>query len=258
VENIEFYSNHSWINSYCKVRPVVVPIAPTEFPVTRYSGCWTLFNLLHMYLNRSKANFLYYIDDSAYLRPSKFLEFLKSYFKEGIGYSLVIGYCFELRDYFRGYLSGTGILISRSDVEAILKFEETWSVMCECELPAEEAIGHALMQMNRYSYHRSGFLSRPFLTRSDYLALMTRNFSGLPECMNISEKTRSCTKEPSSFADLIVWNGVSDEMGIEEFLDNAAQMMKDVPKTLGFHWGTTKPSLCFLPGHHNAVSGSLQ
>jgi hypothetical protein len=246
VDGAEFYTNHSWINARCGIRPVAVPSPPPAYPVQRESGAWLMFNVLQLFLTRSKAAYLFVIADSAYVRPERFLAWLTSFVNDGKWRAPAVGFCYEIRDYFKAYLTGSGVLLQRSLVEQILRFNETWDVMCRCELRAEEALGHVVMEARQGLSASGPMLGRPFHNYSDYVALYRRDFSGLPACRSGNSKIRACESEPFPLNDIAVWNGVGDEMGIDRFLREAPEMIEGIPDNIGISWTRTHPWLCIL------------
>jgi hypothetical protein len=245
VDGVEFFTNHSWVNPHCGIRPFVVPAAPPLFPVRRESGAWVILNVLQLFLKRSKAAYLFVIDDSAHVRAPLFAAWLKSFF-DGSERPPAIGFCYEIRDYFRMMLTGTGVLVSRPMVQRVLELRQTWDVMCRCELRAEEALGHVLMEAGAWLPSRIRVLGRPFANASDYEALRTKDFSGLADCRRASEKTRVCDNQLQRFADIVAWNGVGGAIGADQFLEQAEEMMDGVPADIGVAWTKTNPWLCRL------------
>jgi hypothetical protein len=199
---------------------------------------------LRLFFERSEAGALYVIDDTALVRPDRFVKYLETYFGRSHGRHDVTGFCFEVRDYFRGWLSGSGILVSRATIGPLLGCNVSWNIMCQCEVKAEEALGQILIEINRYTHSNPLFLSRPFLRRADYDALKSHNFSGLPVCGRPRSKSRACASEPVAFGGIIAWNGVGDDIGAEEFVENAGEMMEGLPDNLGISWDTVHPYLC--------------
>jgi hypothetical protein len=243
VEAVEFYTNHSWVNRDCDVRPVVVPPAPFRYPVHRYSGCWVILSVFEIFLERATANYIFVIDDSAYVRVPTFLDWLQGHLAKPRPPDAT-GFCYELRDYFRLYMTGTGILLSRQVVQRFLTLNETWDVMCQCEVRAEEAIGHALMELSASGTSQASFLGQPFVQKSDYEVLLSKRFDGLPPCWRPRLKTRVCVSSPFRLDDVIVWNGLGKDVGIEQFLQNAEASMSALPPNIRVSWTKTKPWLC--------------
>jgi hypothetical protein len=212
-------------------------------------------NVLKVFLSRAKSEWLFVIDDAAYVRTSMFVEWLTGFFKKQWR-PRAIGFCYEIRDYFKLVMTGTGVLIARSLVEEIVRLEETWDVMCRCELRGEEALGHVLMEVQAGAGSNIASLARPFANESDYEALRRKEFGGLPKCAVPRTKSRACSSDPTRMADLIVWAGAGESISEDEFLSQAEEMIEGVPKNIGISWTKTHPWLCILPEDFTPVQSA--
>ena len=250
VENIEFISNQTWKNKDCDISPVYTGEC-TNHKIQQNAGSWIMFNALKMFINRSNASWLFIVDDTAFVRP----DILLSYFKQiSTDYEdpesiFVTGNCYEIYDYFFTFLTTSGILISRSLVQQILKYEITWELLVDTERNAYEAISQSLREygLEIDEIGQNIFFGKPFNHTSDYSSLIRSDYSTLQICPKNFSRRRSCIYEPFHMNSVAVWNGWDKRMNKVDFLTKASQIFEMLPASIGVIWNDLLPDLCIFP-----------
>ncbi|OHT11240.1 hypothetical protein TRFO_01201 [Tritrichomonas foetus] len=254
VDGIEYYSGKHWKNSECGILTIVTPKSVFNSP---NPSPWILLSTLNMFLKRSSSNWLMLINDAAYMRvdlfESQFHKMIQQ--KRPDIYSVAYGSCIDLRYFFQMLLFDSGVILSRKTVERLVGQEakETWEVVCEVGIEAQEALSHLLPHAGIYvrSGSSTNFLGREFQFEIEYKRLLEKNFANLSVCnvpliytQNIPGECGVCTKHITRFKDVSIWSGHGKHMSKIEFLMNADKMLKDIPDDVGWFWNPTRPKIC--------------
>jgi hypothetical protein len=251
IDGIEFYSVVPFQNPDCDFAPLTVP--PFRYDVPNPSS-HLLFHTLRMFLERSSAEFLFVINDAAYVDIDKFDRFLReSYASVSTMRSWAAGGCIERRFYFQMLTVTSGILLTRNTIQHVVERESMWNVTIETGLPSEESFSQILDDASvtpKWS-RRDEFLGQPFRKQIFGEKLMTKDFGHLKQCVTPNDNPGDsgiatvCSTSIVPLKSLIVWAGGGKRPEDKErFLLNAKEMLEGNPDNLHFTWDRLYPELC--------------
>lgn len=251
VDGVELYSNASFSNEECQISSVSFPPPPSKFRLQHNPSCIIIRNMLKQYLERSDAGWLLYVTDSSFVNVKNLQNIIKSMFcNNPIKDPRVTGQCIEMRDYFQIFQKNSGSLISRKAATLLTtsNMNKTWDVSCEIEIDFTEAIAHALDINGLYAIRNDNnlFLGSPFVSKSDYDALLTKSFSNIQSCPAKYESQRVCHPTIQSFKSLAVWSGVGEHMNKYDFMKNAKKMFESAEFYLSFKYNVYRSELCIF------------
>jgi hypothetical protein len=203
--------------------------------------------MIRSYLERSDAGWLLFVGDGAFIDVSE-LKALKTSIQSQnpIDNPAISGQCSQIRDYFETFAKNSGAFISRRAAVLLNETVQTWAVACEVEIDGSEALSHALDITGQYAApndnHR--FLGYPFRAKSDYVALLTKNFAAIENCPKTYSSNRVCHPIVVRMKDVVIWAGAGPEMSKIEFLENARTMLAGLPDNLYFKYTVYEAELC--------------
>ena len=271
VDGIELYSNVSFTNTECDISTISFKTPPPIFPLNHDPSCYIMKTLIGLYLNRSLAGNLLIVMDGSYISPSLFELFASSNnakitLKNAVSpYSLPIewptdpyhelqcrGQCIGLRDYFEIFSANSGVLMTRAMAE-IIHSEKTFSIACQIEINAFEALSHCLHPHNFYPLHSHDprFLGLPFKEKEDYDKLLNKQFDDIPQCPQEKYSSyRVCYPSTEPLNRVLVWGSEGIHMDRITFLQNASKMMDGLQSDIGYFYDHYTVHLCKNPNSY--------
>ena len=251
VDGVEIYSLNGWKHPNCNMQTVTVPSPPQKM---KDPTSWQLYKSLELYLERSTSEWLFLVGDATYISSSRFLSFIKEIQRSGPHATVARGGCIEQRYFFQLLEISSGIIFSRTAVENILKLDLHWNTSFAMELRADEALGHAINNINLYVPNQvaNGFVGNEFFDKNDFIILMNKDFDKLPTCKIRDELYNpfpgtqgNCVKHVQKFMEIFSWAG-GGKKHKKEFLENAEEMLNGASSSVGLIWEKVKPRLCKL------------
>jgi hypothetical protein len=250
IDGIEFYSISPFHNPDCNFSPLSIP--PLNFNIPNPSS-HVLYHALKLFLSRSSAEYLFLINDAAYVNVPKLDDYLRSALSTGRRGRWAIGGCIERRFYFQMLTITSGILLSRHTAEEVVSRDSMWNVTIETGLPSEESFSQILDDVGvtpRFS-RRDEFLGQPFRNPAFNEQMLTKEFKNLRTCVRPSDNPGDsgvatvCSTAIVPWGDIIIWaGGGRTAAGKEAFLRNAKAMLEGNPADLHFTWDRLFPELC--------------
>lgn len=245
IDGIEFYSGNGWTNDICDISAVTVPIETSR---SNNPTSELLYNSLKLFLKRSDSEWLFIIGDAAHIHVEKFISLIEKIVIPGsIDTVYSRGSCVERRPNFHMFTTGSGVVLSRSTVLALLSENEIWSVGIEVGLPSDETLSHALAKIgvDHKSETLPELLGASFHDPEHYKRLHDKDFTGLEAC-GATNTAKGCMKTPQRMSDIVVWSGAGAHTpkAKRKFLVRAPEMLSDLPENIRFYWNGSVPVLC--------------
>lgn len=245
IDNVEFYSLNDYSHPNCSLRTSTVPPPPGDLNLIDPSS-WLVKEVLESYIYRSDAQFLFLVNDAAYIHKPKLINFFKEYSNKynPMKIPLILGNCIERAYFFRYNSIDSGVLLSRRAVLDILKEDDKWNVTIILGVKGQEALAHVAASTGMYVPYPSvpNFIGTSFLNELDLKRMRSKNFTNLPKC-EIPNKILDpdpgmngvCIKFPQKMNEVLSWAGggyTPESKAI--FLNEAQQLLENVPDYVGY------------------------
>jgi hypothetical protein len=247
IDGVELYSHLSFRNPDCGFASLEVPLPSSGFRPLHNPSCHITRSVFRVFLDRSDAGWLLLLSDGSFVNTHALPSLLKSLQKRSpLDIPLVRGQCSEIRDYFQTFAKNSGVLVSRKAAAQLAQTDLTWDVACEVEIDGSESLSHAMDINGLFALfnHDTRFLGQPYVSESDYDALLRHDYSKLPVCPRDYQSVRVCHATVQPMNKLIVWGGEGKECNKERFVGNAKAMFEGIPDNVKFMYQTYEAKLC--------------
>ncbi|KAH0790171.1 hypothetical protein GPJ56_005907 [Histomonas meleagridis] len=255
IDAIEFYSLNGYQNEECNITTITVS-SPTK--TLHNPSAYLLHHSLKEYLSRSNTGWLFIINDCAYINTSRFPSFFNEFTStrpDPYKNNFLLGGCIEKRYFFKLLAFQSGIFLSRKFVENLLseKVSENWGVAGDIGIDADEAFAHISDQLGMpINMHSSDSLvGRPFRRPENFESLKKKEFNGLLKCEIPDSLLHPfpgeggvCVTSILRMNSLVVWAASGNTMEKRRFLEEAEEMLSNLPDNICFYWDGTLPTLC--------------
>lgn len=262
VDGIEFYSLNHWINNACNLSSITVNAKKISM---QNPQTFLLYRSLHLFMQRSSAEYLCIIGDASFIRVKPFLNFFHEVTRniDGRKSLWATGNCIEERYFFKMNSLDSGIIISRKTVEELLKKKDMWNITIELAHPPGEAFAQILdaVGVSVMSTDNSFFLGRQWEKIQDFSEMIKGNYNNIPICEIPAENLISrpglisnCNKKVTQLKKVLSWAGGGNN-NKTEFLENVKHVYDNLPNNIGFFWNCRHPQICRIDDAHPDTSG---